>query len=228
MTSFTSFSCVPLSFACSPCPNDTCIFDALIHGKIPFSRKLQPHFYDIEQLNEFALQGRFDVMKVSTFTLGKITKEYQLLHSGAAVGKGVGPQIVSKDKIKIKECLTIAIPGLQTTARLLLELVFPGTKNLVVMPYHMILNAITSGQVDAGVIIHESRFMTKEMGLHVIDLGKLYEERFQCPIPLGVIVGKRSLGKELLQQVEKAIFDSIHFAKKNPESSRTFVAHHAQ
>ena len=215
--------------AISPCPNDTFIFDALIHKKIAFSHDLQPHFYDIEQLNTFALQKRFDLIKVSTAILHKIQDEYQLLTAGSAVGRGCGPQLISKNKSKIQSSSSIAIPGPHTTAKLLFDLFYPESKNQIFMPYHTIFDAVMNDEVDAGLLIHEARFIADNLPLCLqLDLGKLFEERFQCMVPLGVIVARRSLGKEVINELEQAIAASIQFARHHPESSQAFITQHAQ
>jgi 1,4-dihydroxy-6-naphthoate synthase len=220
-----------LQFAFSPCPNDTFAFDALVHDKIKSSIAVEPFLFDIEKLNAFACEKRFPITKVSAFCLGKLTKDYVLLESGIAAGFGVGPKLIAKNTFPLSELnnKVVAIPGTNTTANLLLQLLLPKPKAIITLPYDQITQALLTNTCDAGVIIHETRFSFASMGLHELaDLGSLFTERFNCPIPLGAIVGLRSLGKDMLKEISRAIKQSVIFAKNNPKSSWEYVFRHAQ
>jgi 1,4-dihydroxy-6-naphthoate synthase len=222
-----------LSIGFSPCPNDTYIFCGLVKGHIPTSgwSLESEQLEDVETLNEWALQGRLDITKLSFHALGYVRKEYVLLKSGAALGRGCGPLLVAgkkADPAKIQE-MTVAVPGKYTTAAMLLQLYKSDWKNIVIMRFDEIMPAIESGKVDCGVIIHESRFTYKSRGLILIkDLGSWWEEISGYPIPLGGIAVKRSLGWEIIAGVDKALKASIAWAQTNYESCRPYIREHAQ
>lgn len=218
-----------LKFAFSPCPNDTFAFEALVHKRIACPVSIEPIFHDIDTLNQHALAGSYPISKVSAYCLGLITEEYVMLPTGAAVSAHSGPKLVSKDKnCKIQEA-TIAIPGTYTTAALLLELLVEKPKKIISLPYHEIVPALLAGVCSAGLIIHETRFTYHEYGLHEIaDLGTLFQERYHCPIPLGVIVAKRALPASLRGDLTTAIQKSVSFAKAHPHISQSFVLAKAQ
>ena len=223
----------PLSIGFSPCPNDTFIFHALMHGlvadpQLSFSKEI---LADVETLNEWALEGRLDVSKVSFHAFGHILDDYVLLDAGSALGLGCGPLLVAGKPLTNADLERgkIAIPGNYTTAVMLLRLFAPQCDNLVVMSFEQIMPAIIAGEVDAGVIIHESRFTYPQYGLHLIqDLGQWWEEVSGHPIPLGGIVAKRSLGEEKIAIIQRLIRDSVRWAFSNPESSRDYIKQHAQ
>ncbi|MGB3649351.1 MAG: MqnA/MqnD/SBP family protein, partial [Desulfobulbales bacterium] len=165
-----------LSIGFSPCPNDTYIFCGLVNGKIPLAGwSLQPAaLEDVETLNEWAMQGRLDITKLSFHALGHVLDDYVLLHSGAALGRGCGPLLVAGQKVDRGDFaeMTVAVPGRFTTAAMLLRLYGPAWKDVVMMRFDDIMPAIESGRVDCGVIIHESRFTYKGRGLElIVDLG---------------------------------------------------------
>ena len=222
----------PLTLGFSPCPNDTFIFYALVHGKIAagglaFRERLE----DVESLNRLVLQGSLEISKISFHLLGHIRDDYALLRSGGALGRGCGPLVVARTPHDPRELRgkRIAIPGQYTTASLLLRLFDPLLEELVVMPFHEIMGAVIRGEVDAGVIIHESRFTYLEQGLHsILDLGKWWEEDTGQPIPLGGIVARRDLGIETLQVVEDALRGSVLFAQANPDVAREYIRAHSQ
>jgi 1,4-dihydroxy-6-naphthoate synthase len=221
-----------LSLGFSPCPNDTFIFHALVHGLVPrpdleFSVQLA----DVETLNTLALKGTLDVAKVSCHALGHLRRDYLLLRSGAALGRGCGPLVVSKNFAAMAELAgkRIAIPGRLTTAALLLQLQGGAFAELVIMPFERIMAAVAGNEVDAGVIIHESRFTYSDHGLRqVLDLGQWWEEETGQPIPLGGIVARRSLGPELLGRFEQALRASVAHAFAHPQDSRSYSKVHAQ
>jgi 1,4-dihydroxy-6-naphthoate synthase len=213
-----------LDFAISPCPNDTFAFDALLHEKIIAPFKAEVSFHDIQTLNLLALEGRHSVIKTSGAILPLIDSEYELLQSGAALGMGMGPKVVAKRAMDLKG-KRVATAGFLTTAHLLFSSFFKDSF-LVEMPYHLIEAAVKNNEVDAGILIHESRFTHN---LHeLFDLGTLFHEKYKTPLVLGVVVAKKNLGKKRIEQIEKALYDSILFARQNPQSSKEFVKSQAQ
>jgi 1,4-dihydroxy-6-naphthoate synthase len=222
-----------LSIGFSPCPNDTYIFCGLVKGHIPLSGwSLEPErLEDVETLNEWALQGRLDITKLSFHAFGHVLENYVLLKSGAALGRGCGPLLVSAQKLAPTDFtkMSVAVPGQYTTAAMLLKLYAPDWKNIVMMRFDKIMDAIESGKVDSGVIIHESRFTYESKGLGLIeDLGKWWEEISGYPIPLGGIAVKRSLGRDLIGKIDEALNASIVWAQRNQEFSRPYIKEHAQ
>jgi 1,4-dihydroxy-6-naphthoate synthase len=221
-----------LTLGFSPCPNDTFIFHALVKGMVAadnlsFSELLM----DVEQLNQHALATALDVTKVSFHLYGHIRNNYTLLSSGAALGRGCGPLLVSRKECSMATLRNkpVALPGMYTTAALLLRLFAPQLDNLVYMPFDRIMPAVVSGEVAAGVIIHESRFTFREYGLfQLVDLGEWWEADTGCPIPLGGIVAKSSLGSEVIDTVGRLIAESIDHAFANPRSSREYIRSHSQ
>ncbi len=207
-------------------------FDALIHGKIDtgdfeFDVKLE----DVETLNQKALRGELDITKLSFHAYAKVLETYILLRAGSALGFNCGPLLI-KSKVKsekLKENWVVAIPGELTTANFLLSIAYPEIKNKKIMLFSEIENAVLSRKVDAGLIIHESRFTYQEKGLEKIaDLGEFWENLIRAPIPLGGIVIKRTFSKQIQKQVNKLIRKSVEFAFQNPESSMPYVQEHAQ
>ena len=202
------------SIGFSPCPNDTFIFYALMHGKIPLHHIsfAEPQLEDVETLNRQALQGRFDVTKLSFHAFGYVQNTYTMLTAGAALGRGCGPLLVTKtgkDKGD-PAAWKIAIPGEYTTAALLLRLFLPEQSRTVVMRFDEIMEAVVQGRVDAGVIIHESRFTYQEHGLICVrDLGEWWEQDTGLPIPLGCIAAKKSLTPEEIRETEQAVAASV-------------------
>jgi 1,4-dihydroxy-6-naphthoate synthase len=222
----------PLSLGFSPCPNDTFIFHALVHGLMPLPGiDLSVQLADVETLNTLALDGLLDVAKVSFHAFGHLRRDYVLLRSGAALGRGCGPLVVSRGHASMAELAgkRIAIPGRLTTAALLLQLQGGTFGELVVMPFERIMAAVAAGEVDAGVIIHESRFTYGQYGLkQLIDLGQWWEETTGQPIPLGGIVAHRRLGAALIGRFEQALRASVAHAFAHPQDSRPYSKAHAQ
>ncbi|WP_417909536.1 menaquinone biosynthesis family protein [Candidatus Electronema sp. PJ] len=221
------------SIGYSPCPNDTFIFSGLAQGKVPLHhiRFAPPQLEDVETLNSWAMQrqGRLDVTKLSFHALGHVSDLYTLLESGAALGRGCGPLLVTARAQGDPAHWRIAIPGQYTTAALLLRLFLPKHRQTVVMRFDQIMNAVALGQVDAGVIIHESRFTYKERGLFCVqDLGVWWEQETDLPLPLGCIAARTSLGLEVIQEIEQAIVESIHWASTHREECLTYIRQHAQ
>jgi len=216
----------------SPCPNDTFIFDALVHGRIdtePFSFDVRMD--DVEALNKWAISGEPDITKISFASYPWIAESYQLLRSGSALGFGSGPLFVSKLIPKDPEHVIrkVAIPGMRTTANFLFSEFFPGITEKKEMLFSDIESAVLNDEVDAGVIIHESRFTYAQKGLKKIcDLGELWEEKTKRPIPLGGIAIRRSLPADVKQKIENLISESVKYAFANPTASKSYVAEHAQ
>lgn len=225
-----------LTFGYSPCPNDTYIFYAMMHGKVPtLGLRFSEELLDIETLNSKALSSDLDLIKVSFHVFGQISNKYVFLRSGAALGRGCGPLIVSKKRFEIDELREkkIAIPGRHTTAYLLLRLFSPSlnseSSRIHVMPFHQIIQAVSSGQVDAGLIIHESRFTYPSYGLtEVIDLGRWWEDETALPIPLGGIIAKRSLGQKCIGTLSHIVNKSITYAHANTQEPLAYVQNHSQ
>lgn len=221
-----------LSLGYSPCPNDTFIFYALVHGRIQVpGTRVVVRLEDVETLNQAARLGLLDLTKISYHALGHLRERYALLRSGGALGRGCGPLVVARTACSLDELRdkTIAVPGLLTTANLLLQLHGSGYQQLAVMPFDRIMSAVAAGAVDAGVIIHESRFTYTEHGLHAVeDLGAWWEQETGLPIPLGGILARRELGSPLIRQMEEAIRRSLEFAWSHPEEARNYIRRHAQ
>lgn len=221
-----------LSLGFSPCPNDTFIFHALVKGLVTApGLSFRERLLDVENLNRLALAAELDVTKVSFHLYGHIRGEYELLPAGAALGRGCGPLLVSRENSPIDalRCKPVALPGQYTTAALLLRLCAPQLDNLVYMPFDRIISAVANGEVSAGVIIHESRFTFREHGLvKLVDLGEWWEQDSGCPIPLGGIVAKKALGTELIQGVGDLVARSIAHAFAHPEAPRQYIREHSQ
>lgn len=217
----------------SPCPNDTFIFDALVNNKINAQGiEFEVRLEDVETLNELAINNQLDFTKVSYGVLPLILKNYKVLNSGSALGKGVGPLLISREKVSFNEVdvCVIAIPGENTTAHMLFSQAFPNAKNKVFKRYDEIENfVLDSGNKSLGVIIHENRFTYLDKGLQkVVDLGNFWEKRTGYPIPLGGISGKRSINEKILMKVDTLIKESIEYAFKNYPLITEYVKMHSQ
>jgi len=224
-----------LTLGFSPCPNDTFIFDALVHRKIDTEGLLfEPVIEEVESLNKKSLLGKLSISKVSFAACFSVLDQYQVLNAGGAMGKGVGPLLVSKDDPSVflasrGRGLSVAIPGKHTTAHFLFSIFFPDAEIRKEMVFSDIEDAVLSGEVHAGVIIHEGRFTYAQKGLQKIaDLGTLWESETNLPIPLGCIAIKRSLPESLKQTVDRVIRRSVAFALGHPAASTAFVKRHAQ
>ena len=220
-----------ISLGFSPCPNDTFIFHALINGLTNSILSYDYKLYDVEKLNKLACNSFFDVTKLSFAAFGKLTNEYGLLKSGAALGKGCGPLLVKKIDRKIENLLNskVAIPGTMTTANLLLNLYTEGNIETVPMRFDNIFKSLQNNETDYGVIIHEGRFTYQNYGLEIIeDLGNWWEKKTSLPIPLGGIVAKRDLSKEIIIDIEQSIEKSIKVAYNNKILSEEFIKNNAQ
>ena len=221
-----------LTIGYSPCPNDTFIFYALIHGKVKIpGLTFREQLEDVETLNRMALDGKLDFTKISYHALGHLRKQYALLRSGSALGRGCGPLIVARQGTALADLDKglIAIPGTLTTAYLLLRLFDPALTNVSVMTFDRIMDAVSKGEALAGLIIHESRFTYPLYNLvKLLDLGEWWENHSGLPIPLGGILGKRSLGRDILLRVEAGIRASLHYANANPEEVLHYCRRHSQ
>ncbi len=215
----------------SPCPNDTFIFFGLLNGKVDPGVDMDPVVEDVEELNSLVLEGALHVSKVSFHLYSRVVRDYVLLDSGAALGRGCGPLLVAREPLDSMEIEkgTIAIPGMHTTAALLLRLFVPGASRLVPMNFASIPSAVASGRVEAGVIIHESRFTYQEKGLLCVkDLGAWWEEHSGLPIPLGGIVARRDLDSMLLKGIAGTLRQSVEYAAAHREETVPFVRRYAQ
>jgi 1,4-dihydroxy-6-naphthoate synthase len=220
-----------LSLGYSPCPNDTFIFTAWVFGKIGDAPPVEERLADIDTLNRWALNRELDIVKASFHAFGHLRENYCLLHSGGALGRGCGPLVVAREALSPDQLngKHIAIPGKLTTAALLLRLFNPNLANLYVTPFHEIMPATRDGWVDAGLIIHESRFTYPSYGLHkVIDLGEWWEKETGHAIPLGGIVMRRDSGRELIQRADRALAASVKYAYAHTDEVWPTVRRYAQ
>lgn len=220
-----------LSLGFSPCPNDTFIFDALIHNRIEHDYSFDLCLEDVEKLNQKAFKGDLDITKLSFHAWAHLADTYQMMSSGSALGFGVGPLLISKKAITKNDLIknVVAIPGQWTTANFLLDYNFPEIGHKEEMLFSDIEGAISSEECIAGVIIHENRFTYKERGFHLIaDLGAVWEEKTKMAIPLGGIAIKRALDPEIKVNVQRLIKASIEYAYENPQHSLPFISENAQ
>lgn len=220
-----------LTFGYSPCPNDTFAFHALAHGLVDAPFRVEPVLLDIEELNRRAHDGAFDLTKLSVGAFAAVGDRYRLLRSGAALGHGVGPLVVARTPMSLAEAVRgrLAIPGRETTAFALLRLAAPPTGEVRELRYDRILRAVAEGEVDAGLIIHESRFTYADHGLvRVVDLGDWWEQATGLPVPLAGICARADLDDETVVAAERAIRASVQYAFDHPDASRAYVRAHAQ
>ncbi|MFF9567520.1 1,4-dihydroxy-6-naphthoate synthase [Streptomyces sp. NPDC014685] len=225
----------PLRIAFSPCPNDTFVFDAWAHGRVPGAPALDVTFADIDLTNGMAERGELDVLKVSYAVLPWVLDEYTLLPCGGALGRGCGPLVLTREGADGDLTgKTVAVPSERSTAYLLFRLwaaekVPGGVGEIVVMPFDEIMPAVRDGKVDAGLVIHEARFTYRNYGLHSLaDMGRHWEDTTGLPIPLGAIIAKRSLGAATLKLLADSVRASVRAAWDDPEASRPYVLEHAQ
>ncbi|MCI0523311.1 MAG: 1,4-dihydroxy-6-naphthoate synthase, partial [Bacteroidales bacterium] len=216
-----------LTLGFSPCPNDTFIFEALVHGRIDTEGIEYDWFLaDVEELNRRALDGSVDITKMSYHAYAWAANSYLLLDSGSALGRNNGPLVVSRRKIYPDELddAMIAIPGRYTTANLLFSIFWPGALRKREYLFSDIPEAVLSGEADAGVIIHETRFTYKAMGLRkVADTGEEWDKLTGLPIPLGGIVVQRSVSDDAAARVNRSIRRSLEYARANPAASLDFI-----
>lgn len=218
----------------SPCPNDTFIFDALVHGKIETGEiQFEPILEDVETLNEWALEGKLDITKLSFPAFFSTRNHYQLLDAGSALGQGVGPILVTKDTVPLTadqiNHRKVLLPGSNTTAHLLFSLAFPAATQKEFLIFSAIEETLQKDSQLLGVLIHENRFTYEKKGLNkIVDLGSFWEENWQVPIPLGGIAIRRSFTYELKKQLEEWIRKSLALAWANYPQLSPFVQLHAQ
>lgn len=221
-----------LSLAFSPCPNDTFIFDALVHHKIDTAGfDFSVSYLDVQQLNLDAAIGKHDITKLSYFAASRLLDQYQILSSGGALGFGCGPLLISKKHYALEDVrdLKIAIPGKNTTANFLLQYALPGELHAEEYLFSDIENAVLDGEADAGLIIHENRFTYENKGLQkIVDLGEYWEKQTGHPIPLGCIAVRRSMDNVLKIQLNNLIRSSVGYAWQHPESGRDYIKCHSQ
>jgi 1,4-dihydroxy-6-naphthoate synthase len=221
-----------LTLGFSPCPNDTFIFDAMIHNRIDTEGiNFEVVMEDVEALNQRAFRHELAVTKLSYHAFAYLVDTYALLESGSALGNGVGPLLIAHSEMTQKAVnqSVIAIPGKFTTANFLFSLAYPEASKKQEIIFHDIENAVLDGRVGAGVIIHENRFTYQQRGLvKLMDLGAFWESTTQMPIPLGGIVVRRDLPMAIQQKVERIMQRSVAYAFENPLASRAFVEKYAQ
>jgi 1,4-dihydroxy-6-naphthoate synthase len=221
----------------SPCPNDTFIFDALVNQKIDTKGyTFKVHLQDVQTLNEWAIAGKLPFSKISYGVWPVVKNNYGLLNSGGALGKGVGPLLIYKEDKNLPAgkpdatTMRVAIPGMNTTAHLLFSLAFPEVTNKVFLVFNEIEEAVLTGKVDAGVIIHENRFTYASKGLSKwMDLGTYFEETYNAPIPLGGIIARNDIDQNDINIVDGLIKESVQFAFDNSyENLPEYVKLHSQ
>ncbi|MBQ6571169.1 MAG: 1,4-dihydroxy-6-naphthoate synthase [Alistipes sp.] len=219
----------PLRLHISPCPNDTFMFDAMVNGRIDCEGlRFEVEYHDIEELNAAAQSGVPDISKISCALLPAITERYTLLNSGAALGRGNGPLLVRR-KGEHSPIRNVVVPGLHTTANALMQRLFPEVESRTPMLFSEIAAAVERGDFDAGVLIHEGRFVYQRRNLELVaDLGLEWEARTGLPLPLGGIVIRRDTPADVRQKVERVLRRSIEYAFANPMLSREYVKSHAQ
>lgn len=235
------------AFGYSSCPNDTFMLDALVHQKGPLKDGpvVESWIQDIAALNERAIHGPdpLHFTKLSVAALGHCQGQYRVLDAGAALGRGVGPLVLfdprrqpqlhgvekGSDALECLDGLRVAIPGVNTTAELLLSIFGPSRIERVSLRFDQICDALQAGQVDAGVVIHETRFVYQEQGLACLaDLGSIWEQETGLPLPLGIMAARADLDADLCAQMQASIRASVRYAHENPSASAQFVAQHAQ
>ncbi len=228
-----------LTLGFSPCPNDTFIFDALIHDKIDTEGLTFDVFFDdVETLNQKAMRGELDITKLSFHALAYVVNQYALLNAGSALGFGVGPLLICKkenvekvkSQLKTENCqLKVGIPGKYTTANFLLGIAYPQLREKKELVFSEIEGALLNEEIDLGLIIHENRFTYQDKGLvQIIDLGNYWEHLTNCAIPLGGIVVNRNLPLEIQHKINRVLRKSVEYAFANPKSCLAFIRQHAQ
>ena len=223
-----------LTLGFSPCPNDTFIFDALVNKKIDTDGlEFEAVLADVETLNQWALEGKLDITKLSFPAFFKSLNNYTLLNAGSALGKGVGPLLITDSQQEITDDeinqASIALPGANTTANLLFTFAYPDAKDKTFMLFSAIENALVNKETDLGVIIHENRFTYQQKGLKKVrDLGEYWEQKMELPLPLGGIAINQSVKRSLALRVNELIRKSLEFAFKNYPAIPEYVKQHSQ
>lgn len=221
-----------LTLCFSPCPNDTFIFDAMVHRKIDTEGlEFDVRLEDVETLNRMVLSGGPDISKISYGLLPLVLPDYRVLDAGSALGRGVGPLLVAAKAIadEAMEDMTVVLPGRHTTAHMLFSLAYPDVRKKLFLPFHEIEQAVLDGMADAGVIIHENRFTYAARGLvRLADLGEVWERNTGQPIPLGGIVMRRDIDVRMMEKTDRVIRRSLEFAFSNYPELPPYVREHAQ
>ncbi|MCE5279472.1 MAG: 1,4-dihydroxy-6-naphthoate synthase [Planctomycetaceae bacterium] len=221
-----------MTLAYSPCPNDTFIFNDLAAGTLRLDGyDLDVHLHDVETLNRAALEGRYDITKLSFPAYLRVCGQYELLNAGSAIGYGCGPLVVARRPMHPDELARacVAVPGELTTANLLFRLWAPQAANRFFTRYDQIMNMVAAGEADAGVLIHEGRFVYRARGLHLVaDLGAWWQERTGLPIPLGGIAARRTLGERTIRAFDALLRKSVENALAHPQGAAAYVHAHAQ
>lgn len=218
-----------ITLSISPCPNDTFMFDAMLNRPtLERDIEFSTSYFDIEELNARVIEGIPQVSKISAAILPLIADRYRVLDAGAALGRGNGPLMVRRkgDTCPIRR---VVVPGMHTTANLLIERLFPSVEQREPMLFSSIAASVERGEYDAGVLIHEGRFVYAERNLSLVaDLGEMWEEKTGLPLPLGLIVVRRDVEERVADQIEKMLRESIAEAFRNPTLSRDYIKSHAQ
>lgn len=221
-----------LSLGFSPCPNDTFIFDAMVHRRIDMEGlELEVILADVEALNKMAFAGQLDATKLSYHAFAYLTEQYALLDAGSALGNNCGPLLIARSPLQEEEINAgpIAVPGKYTTANFLLSLAYPKATHKVETLFSDIEDAVLNGEAVAGLIIHENRFTYPSKGLHkIVDLGEFWESTTGMPIPLGGIAVRRDLPLDVRQKLNRIMARSVAYAMENPQASAPYVRCHAQ
>lgn len=222
----------PLTLAYSPCPNDTYIFSALTNGLLQDAPAVRVQLEDIENLNNSAIKGGYELTKVSYGAIPRLMENYRILRAGGALGRGCGPLLITRpgngSSVEDYKDRLIAIPGEMTTAFMLLRLAMKRRPQTLALRFDRIVEAVANGTADAGLVIHESRFTYQDAGLvQVIDLGDWWESQTGMPIPLGAILARRDLDDAAASGVNDAIVRSLRFARENEPAVMKYVREHA-
>jgi len=220
-----------LQLAISPCPNDTFIFHGLLNKKVDFSQQVTTFFMDISELNKLSQEGKCHFLKLSFANYYYCKDKYRVLDSGAAMGNGCGPLLIARERLSIEDLkkARIGIPGERTTAHALFRTFFPDCQNKKEVLFSDMISQLKKGEIDCGVIIHETRFTYQDHDLvNLADLGELWEWETGLPIPLGGIFALRTLDEELVLEMERAIVKSIEYALENEEEAVEFARQYAQ
>lgn len=224
-----------MSIAFSPCPNDTFVFHALVHGLVPGAPELDVTYADIDITNGLAAESdELDILKISYAALPYVLDKYALLPCGGALGRGCGPLVLVKEPGDVTPDMLsgakVAVPSERSTAYMLFRLwaaqnVPGGVGEIIVMPFNEIMPAVKDGKIDAGLVIHEARFTYQNYRLNLLaDMGSWWEEDTGLPIPLGAIIARRSLD---LESITAWIRESVEYAWRNPKASKDYVMQHA-
>ncbi len=222
----------PLTLAYSPCPNDTYIFAALSSGLLPQAQNIRVAMEDVEALNTAAAKADYELRKVSYGAIPELLGEYRILRAGGALGHGFGPLLIARPgtgkTLEDFRNKLIAIPGERTTAFLLLRLALGGMPPIIQMRFDRIVEAVANGTVDAGLIIHESRFTYKDAGLvEIADLGNWWEQETSLPIPLGAILARNDLSDAQAREANESIRASLRYAREHDAEVMRYVRQHA-